>query len=323
MASVPIELLIVSPLLIAGIALLPRRDEMLLRSQGVVLCIQQSTNAHEAKRPLIACRDRSADLEREIDTLLETLKQLKKTPQQEQTQKEEIQVHQLGDRLQELGQALKQQAAKITKDSQKGVDFLNQVIANTQDPLYYTPKCEVVSMSDCVDLAMRMANFQDLSRIHVDTKENFQVVGNLGLLASVLVNAIENAEKNSDSTDRIAIRLHTMQHRNQVSIYNTSTTTIEKNILHLSGLGFTQTPGGTGTGLAFSKWAVEQMDGRMRAWSTPSRSTCFEYDFPKVTPESRQEAERFRKKVQSQGTQALDEALKKQKAAQQARWAAR
>ncbi|MEM7589898.1 MAG: hypothetical protein AAF320_07075, partial [Myxococcota bacterium] len=196
LTTTPRELLLLSPVLLASIALLPRRDEMLLRTQGVVLCVQQATNAHESKRPLIKSRDRAVILEKEIGELSKRLNSLRQIPQQEQ------------HRLQELCATLQQRARKIATGSQEGIDFLSDLIGNTKDPLQYTPKCNVVQMSDCVDLAMRTGNFVDhYARIHIDTSENFEVVGNMGLLAHVVINATENAVKNSKSTDRIEIRL--------------------------------------------------------------------------------------------------------------------
>ncbi|MEM7589720.1 MAG: ATP-binding protein, partial [Myxococcota bacterium] len=225
-------------------------------------------------------------------------------------------------RLQELCATLQQRARKIATGSQEGIDFLSDLIGNTKDPLQYTPKCQVVQMSDCVDLAMRTGNFVGHhARIHVDTSENFEVVGNMGLLAHVVINATENAVKNSKPTDRIEIRLQRREEGNTVSIYNTSSTTLEKDVLHVFDLDFTRARGGTGTGLAFSKWAVEQMDGKARAWSMPGKSTCFAYTFPCVTAQRRQEAQRRSEKEDVY--KQLDEALRKQREAQQARWAAR
>ena len=308
MTPPPLPLLLLSPVLIAAVALLPRRDEMLLRTQGVVLCVQQATNAHESKRPLINCRDRAAALERELVKLWGVLQEIKTFSPQE------------GQRLQGLCTGLQQQAKEIVTDSQKGIHFLADLIANTKDPLQYTPKCEVVQMKDCVDLAVRMGEFGgESARIHVDTSEDFEVVGNMGLLAHVVINAAENAVNNSEPNDRIEIRLERGENRNGLSIYNTSSTTLERDVLHVFDLDFTRTRGGSGTGLAFSKWAVQQMDGGARVWSMPSKSTCFIYDFPQVTAQRRQKAQR--RSEEQDGIKQLDEALRKQREAQQARWA--
>ena len=302
----------ISALIIRGTKWLLSGRDMPLRAQVAVLKVKQATAAHESKRPLISCRESCNEMEQEASKLSDTISALPTaTPVEKQA-------------IQRFCVAIKERSRALKTSCQSNIDFLNELIHQTHDPLQYIPKREIVSMNKCVRLGLSSANFGGArKRLQVVVKGDFEVFGNACMLGSLVVNGVENAIKHSGPNDYIEVRVQRIYGRNRLSIYNTGHGIVAWMLSFVFTAGFSQTPGGSGTGLAFSKWTVEQMDGLARVWSIWQHCTCFEYDFPCVTDQMRQQAYELEKEAQQNDPyKLLDEALKKQQDAQQKKWGA-
>ncbi|MEM7589723.1 MAG: ATP-binding protein [Myxococcota bacterium] len=301
-----------SAVIVWGTKWLLRGRDMPLRAQVAVLKVKQATAAHESKRPLINCRDSCDETEEEAAKLSDAISALPvASPAEKQV-------------IQRFCATIKQRSHTLKISCQGNIDFLNELIDQTHDPLQYIPKREIVSMNKCVRLGLSTANFGEArKRLRIIIKEDFEVFGNAYMLGSVVVNGVENAIKHSGPNDYIEIRVQRIYGRNRFSIYNTGEGIVGWILPFVFTAGFSQTPGGSGTGLAFSKWAIEQMDGLARVWSIWKECACFEYDFPNVTDQMREQAQELEKQAQQNDPyKLLDEALKRQQAAQRAKWSA-
>ncbi|MCG2584747.1 sensor histidine kinase [Massilia sp. TS11] len=159
-------------------------------------------------------------------------------------------------------------------------DFIaDSVLASARDGSFSRDGFGMVSMSACIDEALKHYPFgqQERARLHRGEMDDFRFVGSARLMVLVLYNLIKNALQAGGEVCIVSQRHGSV---NLLSVTDSGHGIPEHILPHVFDPYFTTRAAGTGMGLPFCRRAMLAFGGSIEADSAPNSGTVFTLRFP-------------------------------------------
>lgn len=178
---------------------------------------------------------------------------------------------------------------KINKEVSDALLSIDMMLTRVCKNSVYRNSAEfhLLSMKECVFEALDRYPFCDEERekINVNVDYDFKFVGQKGLVTYILLNLIQNAMYQIQSSNKgtITITLFLRPGRNVLS-FKDDATGVEQGLLDKIFLPMVSNkPFGSGLGLSFCKQAMEAMGGEIKCFSVAGEYAEFLLEFPIVS----------------------------------------
>lgn len=175
---------------------------------------------------------------------------------------------------------------KIEKEANSAFTFIDMLLIKVKQPNIVFDQLETYSIANCVEEALNRYPFApgEQEIVHWQRNDNFKFKGNPLLIIHVLFNLMKNSLYYLKSADKgeITIWVSKTPRYNILHFKDTGQGIAPKLLPNIFDQFVTETHHGTGTGLAFCKYVMKNLQGDITCDSIPKEYTEFRLFFPKI-----------------------------------------
>ena len=195
----------------------------------------------------------------------------------------------------------------------KAIDFAEAMLGNIKDPMQFTAKTGIVNLKEALEKAIGFGlSLEQQQRVRVKQTEDAWVYGNLTHLSHGLANVIVNAAKHSPQGTQIDVWLKNTSDGPTVCVRDYGTGCKTSHLPYLFDPFYSHTEGGTGSGLAYCKQLMEQLEGDIYASNAVGGGMQFDFEFPAVSGDDLRQHHERKQREAKRAAQRLQQATARQ-----------
>ncbi|MEM7589574.1 MAG: ATP-binding protein, partial [Myxococcota bacterium] len=303
--AVPLEAWCLGMPLVVGAVLFPRSREAFAWGQATALRMRCIMANHDLGGPLSALQQQAIQLNKHLDELIRAHQTVCQTDKSftSLSKKQYASLRDFGKHFQE--------------SIRKAIDFAEAMLGNIKDPMQFTAKTGIVNLKEALEKAIGFGlTLEQQQRVRVKQTEDAWVYGNLTHLSHGFANVLVNAAKHSPKETKIDVWLKNTSDGPAVRVRDYGKGCKNSHLPYLFDPFYSHTEGGTGSGLAYCKQLMNQLDGDIYAANAPGGGMQFDFEFPlvpkDVLEEHREEQKRKKEKAAQRAQQEAEEHQQKE-----------